>query len=180
MPAKTPGATDDPYTTSTQWSRRFIGLKFFLSLAHHGETGYVAMIERQTRMGELLREELNRAGWRVVNSTPLPLVCFTRDGLDTQRFLKVLYDRQIAWMSEVRLGDSAPVLRACITSFHTSETGHRRDRPRYERYRHLEIKRSPVRPAAPPRQVFCPAPPSQTPPLPTNWSERPVHAGGVR
>jgi aromatic-L-amino-acid/L-tryptophan decarboxylase len=122
MPRKTAGPVVDPYTTSPQWSRRFIGLKLFLALAHYGESGYVEMIEHQTRMGDVLRESLKRAGWRVVNSTPLPLVCFTRDGLDTTKFLAALYERQIAWMSEVRLGDDAPVLRACITSFRTTES----------------------------------------------------------
>jgi glutamate/tyrosine decarboxylase-like PLP-dependent enzyme len=122
MPRKTVGPVVDPYTTSPQWSRRFIGLKLFLALAHYGEPGYVEMIEHQTRMGDVLRESLKRAGWRVVNSTPLPLVCFTRDGLDTTTFLAALYRRQIAWMSEVRLGDDAPVLRACITSFRTTES----------------------------------------------------------
>jgi aromatic-L-amino-acid decarboxylase len=122
MPRKTAGPVVDPYTTSPQWSRRFIGLKLFLALAHYGESGYVEMIEHQTRMGDVLRESLKRAGWRVVNSTPLPLVCFTRDGLDTTKFLAALYERQIAWMSEVRLGDEASVLRACITSFRTTES----------------------------------------------------------
>jgi len=70
-------------------------------------------------MGDLLRESLLGAEWRVVNNTPLPLVCFTRDGLVTGKFLADLYERQIAWMSEVRLGDGAPVLRACVTSFRT-------------------------------------------------------------
>jgi glutamate/tyrosine decarboxylase-like PLP-dependent enzyme len=118
-----PGPTDagvDPYTTSVQWSRRFIGLKLFLALAQHGESKYVAMIEHQARMGDLLRESVLRAGWRVVNNTPLPLVCFTRDGLVASRFLADLYARQIAWMSEVRLGDGAPVVRACVTSFRTT------------------------------------------------------------
>ncbi len=105
-----------------QWSRRFIGLKLFLALAHYGESGYVEMIEHQARMGDVLREALKSAGWRIVNSTPLPLVCFTRDGLDTTKFLAALYERQIAWMSEVRLGGRAPVLRACITSFRTTES----------------------------------------------------------
>ena len=121
MPGKTAGPALDPYTTTVQWSRRFIGLKLFLSLAHHGESGYVDMIEHQTRMGDVLRGALTRAGWRVVNATPLPLVCFTRDGLVPAKFLAALYARQIAWMSEVRLGDGAPVLRACITSFRTTE-----------------------------------------------------------
>jgi len=122
MPPKTIGAVSDPYTTSVQWSRRFIGLKLFLALAHQGESGYVDMIEHQTRMGDMLRESLTRAGWRIVNTTPLPLVCFTRDGLDTAAFLAKLQERQIAWMSEVRLGNGPPVLRACITSFRTTES----------------------------------------------------------
>jgi glutamate/tyrosine decarboxylase-like PLP-dependent enzyme len=122
MPPKTSGPVTDPYTTSVQWSRRFIGLKLFLALAQNGESGYCEMIEHQTRMGDLLRESLQRAGWRIVNTTPLPLVCFTRDGLDTGKFLAALHARQIAWMSEVRLGDGAPVLRACITSFRTTES----------------------------------------------------------
>jgi aromatic-L-amino-acid/L-tryptophan decarboxylase len=121
MPDKTAGPVLDPYRTSVQWSRRFIGLKLFLALAQHGESGYVEMIEHQARMGDVLRESLKRAGWRVVNRTPLPLVCFTRDGLVTAKFLAALYERQIAWMSEVRLGDGAPVVRACITSFRTTE-----------------------------------------------------------
>jgi len=122
MPGQTVGPVRDPYTTSVQWSRRFIGLKLFLALAERGEAGYVAMIEHQARMGEVLREALRRAGWRVVNTTPLPLVCFTRDGLDPAQFLAALYQRQIAWMSEVRLGGGAPVVRACITSFRTTES----------------------------------------------------------
>jgi glutamate/tyrosine decarboxylase-like PLP-dependent enzyme len=121
MPPKTAGPVTDPYTSSVQWSRRFIGLKLFLALAHYGESGYIEMIEHQARMGDVLRDSLKRAGWRVVNNTPLPVVCFTRDGLDTTRFLAALYERQIAWMSEVRLG-GAPVLRACITSFRTTES----------------------------------------------------------
>ena len=122
MPGKTVGPVLDPYTTSVQWSRRFIGLKVFLALAHHGESGYVEMIEHQARMGDVLRQSLTRSGWRVVNTTPLPLVCFTRDGLVTAKFLAALYARQIAWMSEVRLGDGAAVVRACITSFRTTES----------------------------------------------------------
>jgi aromatic-L-amino-acid/L-tryptophan decarboxylase len=120
MPGKTAGPVDDPYTTSVQWSRRFIGLKLFLSLARHGESEYVRMIEHQAEMGDVLRESLGRAGWLIVNNTPLPLVCFTREGLATGKLLESLYHRQIAWMSEVRLGDDAPVLRACVTSFRTN------------------------------------------------------------
>ena len=122
MPGKTAGLVLDPYTSTMQWSRRFIGLKLFLSLAQYGESGYIEMIEHQARMGDVLRESLRCTGWRIVNTTPLPLVCFTRDGLVTSKFLAALFERQIAWMSEVQLGGSAPVLRACITSFRTTES----------------------------------------------------------
>ena len=79
------------------------------------------MIEHQASLGDVLRRALARAGWRIVNRTPLPVVCFTRDGLDADAFLAALYRRQIAWMSPVRLGRGAPVLRACITSYRTTE-----------------------------------------------------------
>jgi glutamate/tyrosine decarboxylase-like PLP-dependent enzyme len=120
MPGKTP-AILDPYTSTVQWSRRFIGLKLFLSLAERGESGYAEMVEHQARMGDVLRRSLERTGWRIVNRTPLPLVCFTRDGLVASRFLAELYKRQIAWMSEVQLDGGDPILRACVTSFRTTE-----------------------------------------------------------
>jgi glutamate/tyrosine decarboxylase-like PLP-dependent enzyme len=121
MPGKTLRSAADPYTSTVEWSRRFIGLKLFLSLAERGESGYAAMIDHQARMGDVLRDSLQSADWRIVNNTPLPLVCFTRDGLDIDAFLVALYKRQIAWMSQVRLNGGAPVLRACITSFRTTE-----------------------------------------------------------
>ena len=90
MPGKT-AAVLDPYTSTTQWSRRFIGLKLFLALAERGESGYAEMIEHQARMGEVLRRSLERTGWHIVNRTPLPLVCFTREGLVTSKFLAELH-----------------------------------------------------------------------------------------
>ena len=120
MPPASDDSTVDPYVTSVQWSRRFTGLKLFLALAERGEAGYAEMIAHQARMGDLLRDALRREGWRIVNNTPLPLVCFTRDGLVASDFLAALYRRQIAWMSEVRLGGGPPVVRAAITSFRTT------------------------------------------------------------
>jgi glutamate/tyrosine decarboxylase-like PLP-dependent enzyme len=126
MPGKTTrqeidsSVTFDPLTHSAQWSRRFIGLKLFMSLAERGEAGLAGMLEHQTRMGNVLREALKSSGWSIVNSTPLPVVCFTRDGLVPTALLANLRERQIAWMSEAQLG-GIPVIRACITSFRTTE-----------------------------------------------------------
>jgi hypothetical protein len=126
MPGKTahyggdPFTTFDPLTNSIQWSRRFIGLKLFMALAERGEAGYAGMIEHQTRMGQVLRESLKATGWRTVNSTPLPVVCFTREGVVPSELLAALRGRQIAWMSEAIIS-GVPAMRACITSFKTTE-----------------------------------------------------------
>jgi glutamate/tyrosine decarboxylase-like PLP-dependent enzyme len=126
MPGKTTrqlgdaAETFDPLTHSAQWSRRFIGLKLFMTLAERGEAGYAEMIEHQARMGDLLRDRLTASGWRIVNSTPLPVICFTRDGLAPAILLAELRDKQIAWMSEATIA-GMPVIRACITSFRTTE-----------------------------------------------------------
>jgi glutamate/tyrosine decarboxylase-like PLP-dependent enzyme len=112
--------TFDPFTNSAQWSRRFIGLKLFMSLAERGEDGYAAIIEHQARMGDLLRDLLVESGWRIENRTPLPVVCFTREGLVPARLLEAMRAGQIAWMSEAILG-GIPVIRACVTSYRTSE-----------------------------------------------------------
>ncbi len=78
------------------------------------------MIEHQAHMGDVLRDRFERTGWRIVNQTPLPVVWFSRDGLDAQRVVTALRERQIAWMSAVEF-DGTPALRACITSFRTTE-----------------------------------------------------------
>jgi glutamate/tyrosine decarboxylase-like PLP-dependent enzyme len=124
MPAKAisedASATYNPLTHSAQWSRRFIGLKLFMALAEHGEAGYAEMLDHQARMGDVLRESLTATGWRIVNTTPLPVVCFTRDGLVASEMVAELRERQIAWMSEAQIGEVTTV-RACITSFKTKE-----------------------------------------------------------
>src|SRR5918998_6925680 len=66
----------DPYLTSAQWSRRFIGLKVSMSLPAAGRAGYAAQIERDCGLGDRLRERLRDRGWELVGETPLPVVCF--------------------------------------------------------------------------------------------------------
>ncbi len=121
MSGKEAGPVFDPYTNSAQWSRRLIGLKLFMSLAELGEAGYGEMLDHQTQMGEVLRSALRASGWHIANATPFPLVCFTREGVVPAKFLAALHQRQIAWMSEARLRDT-PVIRACITSYKTTES----------------------------------------------------------
>jgi glutamate/tyrosine decarboxylase-like PLP-dependent enzyme len=117
----------DPFARSMQWSRRFIGLKVFLSLAVAGWDGYAEALRGMVSMGRSLREGLAASGWEAVNDTPLPLVCFVDarhpEGRSAERIealAKHVVGSGRAWISPVRLGPEArPALRACITNYRT-------------------------------------------------------------
>jgi aromatic-L-amino-acid/L-tryptophan decarboxylase len=117
--------SSDPYITGAQWSRRFIGLKVFMSLAAAGRPGYAAQIERDCRLGDRLRVRLREAGWEVVNRTPLPVVCFVpdapADAAELARIAGAVEASGDAWISVAELA-GRPALRACITSYRTTET----------------------------------------------------------
>ena len=108
----------DPYQHSMQWSRRFTGLKLFLSLLVAGWDGYAAAIRQQTAMGALLREELRGAGWRIENDTELPVVCFSGQGVDAESMVRQIVESGQAWISTTVIGGRT-VLRACITHYAT-------------------------------------------------------------
>jgi len=111
----------DPYVTTVQWSRRHIGLKVFMAMAELGLEGYGRMVEGQARMGEHLRRRLVEAGWSLANDTPLPVVCFHRDGVDPAALLGRIQREGRVWISSLALPDGPTVLRACITSYRTTE-----------------------------------------------------------
>ena len=117
VPDAKPG-TLDAYQHTIQWSRRFIGLKVFLTLAELGRAGVERLIERQTAMAELLRQELRASGWTITNETLLPIVCFVDErasSSQTSALARQVADEGRAWISEVRLPDERRWLRACIT-----------------------------------------------------------------
>jgi glutamate/tyrosine decarboxylase-like PLP-dependent enzyme len=116
---------EDLHRVSLQWTRRSLGLKVFAALAERGLSGYASMIDRQVAMGDALRARLAAAGWRVVNDTPLPVVCFTHPliaaGKTTAgRVAGAVVRGGRAWISPVKLAGGPPVLRACITSYRTT------------------------------------------------------------
>src|ERR1700722_2391198 len=73
MPSNLPSL--DPYVTSVQWSRRFLGLRMFLSLAAAGWSGYGEHMERCIGLTELLEAELVARGWSIANASPLGVLC---------------------------------------------------------------------------------------------------------
>lgn len=122
--------TADPYTHTAQWSRRFIGLKLFLSLAVAGRDGYAAQLERDVQLGDGLRDRLRATGWRVVNDTPFPVIAFDHPDYDElppderdrahQRIADTIVAGGSAWISTVKpRGRTA--LRACVISYRTTE-----------------------------------------------------------
>lgn len=124
MPSS-PDDTFDSYSSTIQWSRRFTGLKVFLSLATIGPDKYAAMIEHQTRMGELMRERLTASGWLLLNDTPLPVVNFSHPSINgktdaTRDVCRKILKRGRVWISDVVLCNGRPSLRACVTSYHCS------------------------------------------------------------
>lgn len=109
----------DPHLHSMQWSRRFIGLKVFLSLLVAGWDGYAETIRHQTAMGDRLRERLRDSGWHIANGTPLPVVCFGLEGVNPQDVVNRVVTSGEAWISSTLLAGKQRVIRACITNYRT-------------------------------------------------------------
>lgn len=114
----------EPYTHSIQWSRRFIGLKIYLSLLFYGWNGYEQTINHQTRMGKLLKRQLIQNGWDIKNDTDLPVVCFTKaefakDTNFTSAILSNILANGRSWLSAYHI-NGTPTLRACITNYSTT------------------------------------------------------------
>ncbi len=114
----------DPIAHSIQWSRRFIGLKIFLSLAVAGWEGYAQNIEHMAAMGNELRQKLAAAGWTEVFPTRLPIICYVdavHPSGKTAEYLEAIAKEVVAsgdaWISTTKLRRDIPVLRACITNF---------------------------------------------------------------
>jgi len=120
-----PSGIREPVSSTFQWTRRFIGLKVFMVLAEAGEVEIARRIDHQGEMGDLLRQRLEEDGWQIVNRTPFPLVCFTRDRVGDGGQLSV--DEVVdgvngsgrAWISKIPVPGHGGVLRACITSYLT-------------------------------------------------------------
>lgn len=117
----------EPYARSLQWSRRFAGLKVFLSLLVAGRRGYRQAMRRQLALGDVLRTELMKSGWTLRNRAVLPVVCFDDIDGDSRAALQevqAMADRTVAtgeaWICAVRTR-GRPVLRACISGYGTTE-----------------------------------------------------------
>ena len=115
----------DPFTHSIQWSRRFIGLKLYISMLFFGWEGYANVIRHQVAMGDLLKKLLVNSGWKMYNDTPLPIACFALEVFEKNPALALTICEKIiksgkAWISVYKIGE-INTLRACITNYATTE-----------------------------------------------------------
>jgi glutamate/tyrosine decarboxylase-like PLP-dependent enzyme len=120
MPSNLPSL--DPYVTSVQWSRRFLGLRMFLSLAAAGWDGYAEHVERSIELAELLEARLVARGWSIANSSPLAVLGIKPPpGVDDIRSIvgRVLASGR-AWVA-VASFEGSDIIRACVTHGETTE-----------------------------------------------------------
>ena len=120
MPSHAPEI--DPYTNSMQWSRRFIGLRLFLSLGSAGWAGHGAHVERSFVLIEQLKQALEQRGWSVVNGNDaLAVACLLppAGSKSVREIVGQVLDSGIAWVS-VATFEGRDVIRACVTHGQTS------------------------------------------------------------
>jgi glutamate/tyrosine decarboxylase-like PLP-dependent enzyme len=120
MPSNLPSL--DPYVTSVQWSRRFLGLRMFLSLAAAGWSGYGDHVERCIKLTELVEAESVARGWSIANSSPLAVLC-VKPGPgsgDARSIVARVVASGRAWVA-VASFEGDDVIRICITNGETTE-----------------------------------------------------------
>jgi len=106
----------DPYVTTAQWSRRFLGLRLFLSLATAGWDGYAEHVERARSLTDLLKGELLERGWEIVNNSELAVLCFLPPARSAtpEAIVRSVVSSGRAWISKA-VYEGQDVIRACVT-----------------------------------------------------------------
>src|SRR5216684_5868173 len=111
----------DPYVNSVQWSRRFLGLRLFLSLAAAGWSGYGEHVERAIELTALLKEKLVARRWLIENDSPLAVLCITPPpGSGEVRSIvgRVLSSGR-AWVAAATF-EGREIIRTCVTHGETT------------------------------------------------------------
>lgn len=112
----------DLYTTSQQWSRRFVGLRLFLSLGSAGWDGYGEHIGRSVALIDRLTDRMQRGGWTQVNDSTLGVTCLLPPEGEgaVQHYLDKVLGSGRFWVSKA-IFEGKTVLRACVTNGRTDE-----------------------------------------------------------
>ncbi len=111
----------DPYLNTLQWSRRFMGLRLFLSLAAAGWSGYAAHLERAVAVIERIKERLIVLGWSVANDSRLAVLCVVppQGSAPVREIARRVLASGRAWVA-VTTYVGREVVRICATHGETS------------------------------------------------------------
>ena len=106
----------DPYLNSLQWSRRFMGLRLFLSLAVAGWQGYAAHVERAVAVIGHLKQRLLERDWTIANDSSLAVLCALppAGSLPVREIVRRLLESSRAWAA-VASHEGRDVVRICAT-----------------------------------------------------------------
>ena len=115
-------ASKDFYVNSTQWSRRFVGLRLFLALGSAGWEGYAEHVGRTIELTDRLTHKLKQGGWAHANKSAMGVSCMVppEGNRAVQRYVDAVHEDGRYWVSKAIFED-APVLRACVTNGRTDE-----------------------------------------------------------
>ncbi len=111
----------DPYANSVQWSRRFLGLRLFMSLAEAGWGGHARHVERAVALAAMIEAGLLARGWSIANRSPLAVVCAEppAGSADPRTIVGRVLASGVAWVSAAEF-EGRSVVRACVTHGETT------------------------------------------------------------
>lgn len=106
----------DPYLNTVQWSRRFLGLRLFLSLAVAGWAGYAAHVERAVDAIEQVKAGLLARGWSIANDSRLAVLCALppAGSAPVKDIVRRLLASGRAWVAVAKY-EGQDVIRICAT-----------------------------------------------------------------
>ncbi|HEX4241838.1 MAG TPA: pyridoxal-dependent decarboxylase [Steroidobacteraceae bacterium] len=119
MPSSVSGL--DPYLNSMQWSRRFIGLRLFLTLAAAGWRGLGAHVERAVAVIGQVERRLVALGWSIANDSQLAVLGAVPPSElgDVRALVKRVVAEGRAWVAPTTF-EGRDVVRICATNGETS------------------------------------------------------------
>jgi hypothetical protein len=105
-----------------QWSRRFLGLRLFLSLATAGWAGIGSHVERACAVIERVSEGLQAKGWTIANSSRLAVLCALppAGAPPVREIVKRVLAGTDAWVAPTTF-EGRDVVRICATHGESGE-----------------------------------------------------------
>jgi glutamate/tyrosine decarboxylase-like PLP-dependent enzyme len=107
----------DLYVNSIQWSRRFVGLRLFLSLGVAGWQGYAAHVENGIHLTKQLTDHLLENDWVLLNNSQMAVACLVPpvNSLPAEEIVARVVESGDSWVSVTKF-EGQSVVRACVTN----------------------------------------------------------------